>query len=90
MTVRRGDIILANLPFTDGRGSKVRPALVVQSDHNHQRLDDVILAMITSTNQRAAVESTQLLLDIATVVGQQSGLLHNSTINTHPNLNPRD
>jgi mRNA interferase MazF len=55
---RRGDIVLADLPFTDRTGSKVRPAVVVQSDRNNQRLDDVILVLITRTTIRALTEPT--------------------------------
>lgn len=57
MNYQRGDIILADLPFSDGSGSKIRPALVVQSDRNNARLDDVILALITRTTRRATLES---------------------------------
>jgi mRNA interferase MazF len=78
--LRRGDIILADLPFSDGSGSKVRPGLVVQNDANNRRLDDVILALITSVTDRAGTEPTQLLVDIATNDGRQSGLLHTSAI----------
>jgi len=80
MSYSRGDIILADLPFSDRTGSKVRPALVVQSDHNNVRLDDVILALITRTVSRATTEPTQLLIDISTPIGKSSGLLHTSAI----------
>jgi len=43
MRVCRGDIILADLPYSDASGSKVRPGLVVQNDANNQRLEDVII-----------------------------------------------
>ncbi len=79
MKYSRGDVILADLPFTDRTGSKVRPALVVQSDRNNARLDDVILALVTRTTTRAA-ESTQLLIDVAMTEGKASGLLHNSAV----------
>ena len=80
MNAQRGDIVLADLPFSDRTGSKKRPALVVQCDRNNQRLEDVIVAMITGVTQRAAVEATQLLIDITTSEGRQSGLLHNSAV----------
>jgi mRNA interferase MazF len=80
MNYARGDVILADLPFTDRSGSKVRPALVVQSDHNNARLDDVILALITRTISRATSEPTQLLVDVTTPLGQASGLLHTSAV----------
>jgi mRNA interferase MazF len=80
MKARRGDIVLAEMPFTDQSGSKKRPALVVQCDRNNKRLDDVILAMITSGTQRVAAEPTQLRIDVNTPEGRQSGLLHSSAL----------
>ena len=74
----RGDIVLAKLPFTNLAAAKIRPALVVQCDRNNQRLDDVILAMITSTIHRAATEP--LLIDLATPEGAATGLLHTSVV----------
>ncbi len=58
----------------------MRPALVVQSDHNNVRLNDTIVAIITKTTHRATREPTQLLIDINTPDGQQSGLLHTSAV----------
>jgi mRNA interferase MazF len=52
----------------------------VQSDKNNARLDDVILALITRTTARAISEPTQLLVDISTREGGQSGLLHTSAV----------
>jgi mRNA interferase MazF len=80
MNVQRGDVVLVPLPFTSGGGGKVRPALVVQSDHNNRRLNDTIVAAITSTIHRASREVTQLLIDITTPEGQQAGLLHTSAV----------
>ena len=80
MSVQRGEIVLVPLPFTSGTGGKVRPALVVQSDHNNHRLNDTIVAMITKTTHRAGWEATQLLIDTTTPEGQQSGLLHTSAV----------
>ncbi|MFO0967856.1 MAG: type II toxin-antitoxin system PemK/MazF family toxin [Gemmataceae bacterium] len=80
MKLRRGDIVLLAFPFADGKGSKVRPAIVVQCDANNDRLRNTIVAMITSTTDRAAREPTQLLIDIATQAGKHTGLLHTSAI----------
>ena len=71
---------MAELPYSDRSGSKVRPALVVQNDLNNRRLHDVILALITSTTHRASAEPTQLLIDITTPDGQRAGLLHTSAV----------
>jgi mRNA interferase MazF len=79
MRVQRGDVLLP-IAFTAGAGSKLRPAVVVQSDHNKLRLNDTIVAIVTKMTHRATKESTQLLIDINSPDGQQSGLLHSSTV----------
>ncbi len=79
MRVSRGDVVLVDYPYSDRTGSKVRPCLVVQSDDNNQRLDDTIVVTITSRRQHAPL-STQLLIDVATPIGQQSGLLFTSAL----------
>jgi mRNA interferase MazF len=78
--MKRGDIVLANLAFTDLSGAKVRPALVVQCDVNNARLEDVIVAMITRTIKLAAATPTQLLIDITTPDGKATRLLHTSAV----------
>jgi mRNA interferase MazF len=79
MPVTRGDVILAYVPNVGSPGGKVRPALVVQSDHNNARLNETIIAAITSNISRVH-EPTQLLIDISTPDGAASGLLHNSAV----------
>jgi mRNA interferase MazF len=80
MKVRRGDIVLVDYLFSDRTGSKVRPCLVVQNDRNNHRLDDTIVAAISSNTARATGEATQLIIDVATPDGQQSGLLFDSAV----------
>ena len=80
MKVRRGDIVLVDFPFSDRTGSKVRPALVVQADEWNQRMDDTILALITSSRNRRVDAATQLVIDITTLDGQQTGLRLHSVI----------
>lgn len=80
MKVRRADIVLVDFPYSDQTGSKVRPALVVQADLWNQRLDDTILAVITSSRHRRVGAATQLVIDITTAEGQQTGLRLNSVI----------
>ena len=63
-----------DLPYSDRTGRKVRPALVVQSDVWNQRLDDTILALITSSRHRRVGAATQYFIDISTSEGQQTGL----------------
>ena len=70
------DDVLLKFPFAAGAGSKVRPALVVQSDANNRRLQNTIVVMITTSIRLASVEPTQLLIDPNTAEGRTSGLLH--------------
>lgn len=79
MTVTRGDVVLVHFPFASGRGSKVRPALVVQSDQNNSRMANTIVVQIT-TNLRRVGEPSQLLIDPATAEGRASGLLSQSAV----------
>jgi mRNA interferase MazF len=79
MPAQRGDVILAFVANVGQPGGKVRPAVVVQSDHNNVRLNETIIAAITSNTSRIH-EATQLLIDIATPDGVASGLLHNSAV----------
>lgn len=79
MTITRGDVVLVQFPFATGRGSKLRPALVVQSDRGNARMANTIIVQIT-TNLRRVSEPTQLLVDPATPGGQPSGLLAPSAV----------
>jgi len=80
MPVKRGDVVLVPVPDTSGSAGKVRPALIVSSDRNNQRLQDVIVAIITKTTKRVSVEPTQLLIALGTPDGKQSGLLTDSAV----------
>jgi mRNA interferase MazF len=80
MKSRRGDVVLLDYPFSDSSGSKVRPALVVQSDWNNARLSCTIVALITKNIRRAAREPAHLLIDISTPDGQSSGLRVTSAV----------
>ena len=80
MNVRRGGIVIVDFPYSDHTGSKIRPALVVQSDVWNQRIDDTILALITSSSQRRVEASTQYFINISTIEGQQTKLRLNSIV----------
>lgn len=60
--MKRGDVVLVDFPFSASSGSKKRPALIVQCDHNNGRLQDTIVAIVTS-NVTTAHEPTQHLID---------------------------
>lgn len=79
MPVKRGDVILAFVPNVGATGGKVRPALIVQSDHNNVRLNETMIAAITSNTSRVH-EGTQLLIELASLDGKASGLLHDSAV----------
>jgi mRNA interferase MazF len=78
MRVSRGEIVLVDYPFSDRTGSKVRPALVVQTDSLNHRIDDTILAAISRSTHRAG--QTQFFVDIATPDGAATNLRQNSMI----------
>jgi mRNA-degrading endonuclease toxin of MazEF toxin-antitoxin module len=59
MPVNRGDVILTYVPNVGSPGGTVRPALVVQSGHNNGRLNETIIAAITSNTSRVG-EAMQL------------------------------
>ena len=80
MNVQRGDVVLVDFPFARGASSKVRPALVVQNDRDNVRLINTIVVQITGTTHRA-LEATQVLIDLNTPQGQQSGLRFDSVVN---------
>jgi mRNA interferase MazF len=71
--MKRGDVVIADFPFQDVPGSKVRPALVVQNDTDNAALDNTILAMITGS-KRGLGRPTNVLVDPATPEGAGSGL----------------
>lgn len=79
MRVRRGEIVLLDYPYTSG-GSKVRPALVVQDDTQNRKLANTFVAMVSSQLKRAA-EPMQLVIELASPQGQQSGLRQDSLVN---------
>ena len=80
MNVRRGDVVLVDYLFSDRTGSKVRPCLAVQNDQYDQRLDDTILATISSNTARTTNVPSQFTTDVSTAEGRQSGLLFNSAV----------
>ncbi len=71
--MKRGDVVIVDFPYTDGRESKVRPALVVQNDKDNARLRDTVVALITG-NISHANEVTHCLVDPDTPEGASSGL----------------
>jgi mRNA interferase MazF len=78
MSFRRGQIVLADILYSDRSGSKRRPVLVVSTDANNTVIDDHIVAAISSTTRSSAF--THVFVDPGTPEGNGSGLLHPSYI----------
>jgi len=76
MKVSRGDVVRVDWPYSDGTGSKVRPAIVVLSDTLNGRIADSILVLVSRTQR--AIGITEVLIDPA--VETQSGLRYSSVV----------
>lgn len=77
--MKRGDIVLVQVPFVGTVGAKLRPALVVQADSLNGQLRETIIAAITS-NLSNVHQPHQLLVEIATPDGAATGLLADSAV----------
>ena len=78
--VTRGDVVIAGIDQGPNLPMKRRPVVVVQNDHNNARLGSAVVAMITSNTGRAKAEPTQVLIDVTTADGRQTGLSHTSAV----------
>jgi mRNA interferase MazF len=74
--MKRADVVLVDFPYSDGTGSKLRPALVVQADFLNRIIGDSILVSITRTVRPAS--QTEALIALARE--RQSGLRHDSVV----------
>ena len=77
--MKRGDLVLVEVPYLSGTASKLRPVLIVQGDDYNRRLSHTIVAAI-STKMRPVLDPAHLLLDPATPEGQQAGVHHRSIV----------
>ena len=80
MNYRRGDVVMVDHPFSDARGSKVRPMLIVQSDVRNQLLNHTVVAMLTTNLSFIGADPTQVLVDVTTPDGAGSGLSATSAV----------
>jgi len=77
--MNRGDIVIVDFSLANPSAG-IRPAVVVQNDRDNGRIQNTIVAQVTS-NIRRAQEETQLLLDQTHMDWQQSGLRLASVVN---------
>jgi mRNA interferase MazF len=71
--MKRGEVVLVDWHFSDLKGSKLRPAVVVQADFLNALIADTVLVQVTGKTRRAA---TEVLLD--PVAEPSSGLTKTS------------
>ena len=83
MKVQRGDVVFLEFPFSDGSGAKVRPAVVLQSDRENQRLTSTVVSMISGRLNLVGREPGHILIDIQSEDGRHSGLKYSSVVNIH-------
>lgn len=77
--MKRGDVVLVNVPYLSGTQSKRRPALVVQADRYNGKLIHTIVAGISSRVEEA-IDPAHYLLDPATPIGKASGVHFRSVV----------
>ena len=83
MNVLQGQVVFLLFPFSDGSGAKVRPALVLQSNPQNERLTSTVVAMISSNVKLVGREPGHILIDVEADDGRESGLKYSSAINVH-------
>ena len=57
---KRGEIVLVDFGFSEGTGSKKRPALIVSSDNYHKDRQEVIVVAITGNIKRTLFGDTRI------------------------------
>lgn len=71
---KRGDIVLVNFGFSEGKGSKKRPALIISSDNYHKNRQEVIAVAITHNIKRVLFGDTKI------DEWQEAGLIYPSLV----------
>ena len=59
-TYKQGDITLVDFEFSDGTGSKKRPALIISSEDYGRNRQEVVTAAITSNIKRVLFGDTKI------------------------------
>lgn len=71
--IRRGDVVIVKVRFTDVGQSKNRPAVIVQNDRDNQRLRKTVIAMVTGNLTRAG-DPSHFVIDPSTPEGASAGI----------------
>ena len=71
---KQGDIVLVEFSFSEGAGSKKRPALIISSYSYHKSRQETIVAAITSNIERVLFGDTKI------DKWKQSGLIYPSLV----------
>lgn len=69
-----GDIVLVDFGFSEGTGSKKRPALVISTGGYHKSRAEAIVAAITSNTKRVLAGDTRIQK------WEKAGLIHPSLV----------
>jgi mRNA interferase MazF len=78
--IGRGDVVLIPFPNSDLKTTKLRPAIIVQSDDLRTGLSQTVLAMISNLSRTG--HPSRVLIRTAAIEGKESGLLLDSVIMT--------
>lgn len=78
MIYKRGDVVLANFPFTNFKRAKPRPALIVQANNLQTGLSQTVLLMITSNLRRTG--PTRVFFTMNSAAGKAMGLRTDSVV----------
>ena len=57
---KQKDVVLADIVFADGGGSKKRPALIVSNDKYHSSRKEILVCAITSNTERTLFGDTKI------------------------------
>lgn len=77
--LKRGEVVLADYPYSDRSGAKVRPCVVIQSVSS-RGAEDTILLPVTSRIRDAEQSATLVVVRSRTAEGRAAGLLTDSVI----------
>jgi mRNA interferase MazF len=77
--MNRGDVILCAFPHSSQTPSKNRPAVVVQSDFYNQRINNLLVAAVTSVMTNRG-DAAHYFIESTSALGKQSGMRVDSLV----------